>query len=164
MAACSAYGTTDGAAQHRRHRVVRPRRIGQQHLVAGVEQAGEGDSDRLPAALADDDLVGGVGQTGDAAQALDDRLAQWGDAEALRVAHPHRGGLLGGRHDVRLDREVGLADLEPDDVRIGPRHGEIDDLADSGWRHSSCPRSQLHPGASPSRRIVARLGSTAAAA
>ena len=135
----------DRAAQLRRHRVVRPRRVGQQHLVSGVEQGGEGDRHRLHTALADDDLVGCVGQPGDAMQPGDDRLAQGGDAEALGVADAARRGLLRGGDDVRLRRQVRLTDLEADDAGVRPRQHEIDDLADPGRRYSACPRSQLHP-------------------
>ncbi len=138
-------GHGDGTAKQRGHREVRPRRVGQQHLVAGVEEGGECHGHRLHPALTDDDLVGGVGQPGNPAQAFDDRLAEGGDAEALGVADAKGGGLLCRGDDVRFDREIGLADLEADDPRLGPRQHDVDDLADPGRGHSACPTSQLHP-------------------
>ena len=57
--------------------------------------------------------------------------------------------------------QVWFADLETNDPGVGPPDHEVDDLADSGRRHSAGPTSQLHSGrdSSPNnaRKRCARL-------
>ena len=98
-----------------------PVRRRQEHLVAGIEQCGEGVVDGVLAPVGDEHLAGLHIEAG-VAQRLDrDGLLQLGEAAGRRVLVVPRvaSGLHRCLHDVGRGREVGLSGAEADDRFAG---------------------------------------------
>ena len=98
---------------------------GQQHLVAGVDECGEGLEDGLLTAVGDQDVVGGDLVAGVAQRLGGDGLAQGRQAlggGVLVVGRVLRGG-DGGLNDVVGGGEVGLSGAEADDGAAGGLEG-----------------------------------------
>ena len=97
--------------------VGRPVRRREQHLVAGVDERGDGVVDGVLAAVGDDDLRRGDLVAGVPQRLRGDGLLQLGQAAGRRVAVVARvaAGRDGGLDDVVGRREVGLAGAEADD-------------------------------------------------
>jgi len=101
-------------------RIARVVRIAQHDLVAGIQQMSEQQQHRGRGAGRDEDLVGRDRHAVGARVVLRDRLPQRQDAQAVRVARPAvldraRQGVADGRWRL----EIGLAELEVDDVDAG---------------------------------------------
>ena len=140
------HGDDDGHTAGERDRlgVGRPVRRGQQHLVARVEQRGEGLVDGLLAAVGDEHLRRGDLEAGVAQRLRGDRLAQLREARGGRVAVVARigAGGLGGRDHGGRGGEVRLARAEADDraarrlerlrLRVDGQRGGLGDPADPG--------------------------------
>ena len=160
--------------------VGRPVRRREQHLVAGVEQGGEGLLDGLLAAVGDEDLGGGHrvarSPAGVLAAIASLQLGQAAGGRVLVVAGV-AAGLGGGLDDVGRGREVRFAGAEADDVLARRLEGlglgvdgEGGRFGDGGYAvgdTSHCchactvttPRSDRypHPRRSPARRRALRL-------
>ena len=106
----------DAAGEPDRLRVGRPVGRGQQRLVAGAQQGGEGLVERLLAAVGHEHLGGGDLQAGVAGGLGGDRLAELGQpaGRGVLVVAGVTAGRLGRGDDVVGGGEVGLARAEPD--------------------------------------------------
>lgn len=119
----------DRRVQQREHLVVGPGRVGDEHLVAGLQDGRQHRRATLHRALADDHPVRRAAEVVDALQLGADRLAQLQRAGALGVPGAGHGGAVPGLDHVRRREEVGLTDLQPQNA-AAPLDHEVDDLAD----------------------------------
>ncbi|MCJ1260079.1 hypothetical protein MMC24_007919 [Lignoscripta atroalba] len=134
-------GNSSGAGERRHAAVVRPSRVGHEHLVASVEQRERRSGDGVDRPVRHQDLVRGDVRRPLPCVPLGDRGPERRQAERRRVP----GSACQRSGQRRLDDVVGraearLPDLEVDNPR--ERASELDDLSDAGPRHGLSGRRQ----------------------
>ena len=133
--------------------VDRVARVGDDDLVAGVDQGQDRVEHHALAANGDEDAVRRRPRTPAGGGVLGDRLAQRGEAGERRVVGLARvEGALGRLADVRGGVEVGLADLEVDDRSAGRLEGP----GPGGDLEGGLRPDRIHPGGGVHGRIIGR--------
>ena len=123
----------------RAHCEIRPTGVGQQNLIARIEDRSHARVERLDTAGRHDDLIAHDRIAVAGAEFLDERIAQFGDPGVRRVLRlTVLGRVVGRLHDMRRRGEIRLAGRGDNRPRGGP--GKIHNFPDTRARNGSNSR------------------------